>query len=419
MPGEATITLTLAPNSGQAKPFPFVLKKVMDIPPPNILEGDDEIKKEKLCLIEATESGGDATSGGGSTTARGGGGGSGGPGAGAGGVSASLTPAIWEKTIPYDGENFHLEYMDLDEFLLENGIPISLEEELQKSSSLAQEQSAESGEEEEAADNAGGRVVVVATAKATALSTSAAAAAAVASTTTQQVPEVLLPSPKDSLVPELAVELPQTLEEKKKNKKEEQKTAKKRKIEEVQEEEEEEEEEEDDDEEEYDEDDDDAESLTDASELRPVKARAEGKVTKDRVTPTPMDPEEIEVDINYQPDPTDLVLSSVPGGELFNPRKHRFSEDELKPQPMIKKAKKVFVPNDAKDDKYWSRRKKNNMAAKRSRDARRLKENQIAVRASFLERENAALRQEVAELRKDYTRCKSVLSRYEAKYGPL
>lgn len=68
----------------------------------------------------------------------------------------------------------------------------------------------------------------------------------------------------------------------------------------------------------------------------------------ERVTPTPMDPEEIEVNVSFQPDPTDLVLSSVPGGELFNPRKHRFSEDELKPQPMIKKAKKVFVAEDAK-----------------------------------------------------------------------
>ncbi len=71
------------------------------------------------------------------------------------------------------------------------------------------------------------------------------------------------------------------------------------------------------------------------------------------------------------------------------------------------------------DEKYWSRRKKNNVAAKRSRDARRLKENQITVRASFLERENAALRQQVAELRKDCGRCKNILARYEAKYGPL
>lgn len=73
----------------------------------------------------------------------------------------------------------------------------------------------------------------------------------------------------------------------------------------------------------------------------------------------------------------------------------------------------------SQDDKYWSRRKKNNLAAKRSRDARRLKENQITVRASFLERENAALRQQVAELRKDCGRCKNILARYEAKYGPL
>lgn len=68
----------------------------------------------------------------------------------------------------------------------------------------------------------------------------------------------------------------------------------------------------------------------------------------ERNTPSPIDPDAIEVDINFQPDPTDLVLSSVPGGELFNPRKHKFSDEELKPQPMIKKAKKVFVPDEKK-----------------------------------------------------------------------
>lgn len=69
---------------------------------------------------------------------------------------------------------------------------------------------------------------------------------------------------------------------------------------------------------------------------------------EERNTPSPIDPDAIEVDINFQPDPTDLVLSSVPGGELFNPRKHKFSDEELKPQPMIKKAKKVFVPDEQK-----------------------------------------------------------------------
>lgn len=79
-----------------------------------------------------------------------------------------------------------------------------------------------------------------------------------------------------------------------------------------------------------------------------VPAALTGPNSEERNTPSPIDPEAIEVDINFQPDPTDLVLSSVPGGELFNPRKHKFSEDELKPQPMIKKAKKVFVPDDQK-----------------------------------------------------------------------
>lgn len=41
------------------------------------------------------------------------------------GPSAALTPAIWDKTIPYDGKTFHLEYMDLEEFLMENGITAS------------------------------------------------------------------------------------------------------------------------------------------------------------------------------------------------------------------------------------------------------------------------------------------------------
>lgn len=73
----------------------------------------------------------------------------------------------------------------------------------------------------------------------------------------------------------------------------------------------------------------------------------------------------------------------------------------------------------SQDEKYWTRRKKNNVAAKRSRDARRLKENQITIRAAFLEKENTALRTEVAELRKEVGKCKTIVSKYETKYGPL
>ncbi|KAF6122110.1 TEF transcription factor, PAR bZIP family member [Phyllostomus discolor] len=147
--------------------------------------------------------------------------------------------------------------------------------------------------------------------------------------------------------------------------------------------------------------------------------QSESSLEKERETPSPIDPNCVEVDVNFNPDPADLVLSSVPGGELFNPRKHKFAEEDLKPQPMIKKAKKVFVPDEQKDEKYWTRRKKNNVAAKRSRDARRLKENQITIRAAFLEKENMALRTEVAELRKEVGKCKTIVSKYETKYGPL
>ncbi|KAJ8354910.1 hypothetical protein SKAU_G00224770 [Synaphobranchus kaupii] len=131
--------------------------------------------------------------------------------------------------------------------------------------------------------------------------------------------------------------------------------------------------------------------------------------------PAPPTTNGTDVLVNFDPDPADLALSSVPGQEAFDPRRHRFSEEELKPQPMIKKARKMLVPEDLKDDKYWSRRCKNNEAAKRSRDARRLKENQISVRASFLERENAALRQEVADMRKELGRCRNILNKYESR----
>uniref|UniRef100_A0A3B4TZ16 TEF transcription factor, PAR bZIP family member a n=1 Tax=Seriola dumerili TaxID=41447 RepID=A0A3B4TZ16_SERDU len=275
MSGEP-ILITLETATGAPSSFPVVLKKIMEMPPPNILDGEDDTDKEKLCLGENAELGG-----GGSDM----------------GPSAALTPAIWEKTIPYDGENFHLEYMDLEEFLMENGIPTTVS------------------------------------------------------------PVALLP----------IQELDRCEEE----------------------------------------------FLCSSSVCSEVTTE------EDRATPEPIDPDEIEVEINYEPDPTDLVLSSVPGGELFDPRKHKFTEDELKPQPMIKKAKKVFVPDEQKDDKYWQRRKKNNVAAKRSRDARRLKENQITVRAAFLERENAVLRTEVAELRKECGRFKNVVGRYEAKFGSM
>nr|KAF6266897.1 D-box binding PAR bZIP transcription factor [Pipistrellus kuhlii] len=149
----------------------------------------------------------------------------------------------------------------------------------------------------------------------------------------------------------------------------------------------------------------------------PVAAAVGGLTSRD--TPSPVDPDTVEVLMTFEPDPADLALSSIPGHETFDPRRHRFSEEELKPQPIMKKARKIQVPEEQKDEKYWSRRYKNNEAAKRSRDARRLKENQISVRAAFLEKENALLRQEVVAVRQELSHYRAVLSRYQAQHGAL
>ncbi|EEB14186.1 conserved hypothetical protein [Pediculus humanus corporis] len=64
---------------------------------------------------------------------------------------------------------------------------------------------------------------------------------------------------------------------------------------------------------------------------------------------------------------------------------------------------------DGKDQAYWERRRKNNEAAKKSRDARRAKEDEIAIRAAFLERENLQLRLELASLKNEIERLRCVL----------
>lgn len=201
--------------------------------------------------------------------------------------SAFLGPTLWDKTLPYDGDNFQLEYMDLEEFLSENGIPVSAAQSSQATQAApSQQQSPPSAPPTPSVVDLSSR--------------------ATTSVHTGLAPQTCLRSPSTAALPSA------------------------------------------------------------------------------RDTPSPIDPESIQVPLSYEPDPADLALSSVPGQEMFDPRKRKFSAEELKPQPMIKKARKVFIPEDLKDDKYWARRRKNNVAAKRSRDARRLKENQIAIRAGFL-----------------------------------
>ncbi|XP_075998982.1 HLF transcription factor, PAR bZIP family member a [Genypterus blacodes] len=240
--------------------------------------------------------------------------------------SAFLGPTLWDKTLPYDGDNFQLEYMDLEEFLSENGIPAN-----------------------------------------TAQSNQALQGAPAPQAPLQQAPSTAPPTPS---VVDLSSRATTSVH-------------------------------------------------TGMVPQNCLQSPGTAALSSTRDSPSPIDPETIQVPMAYDPDPADLALSSVPGQEMFDPRKRKFSAEELKPQPMIKKARKIFIPEDLKDDRYWARRRKNNVAAKRSRDARRLKENQIAIRAGFLEKENAALRMEVADLRKELGRCKNIVAKFESRHGLL
>ncbi|CAK8683666.1 unnamed protein product [Clavelina lepadiformis] len=121
--------------------------------------------------------------------------------------------------------------------------------------------------------------------------------------------------------------------------------------------------------------------------------------------------------VNFLPSTADVILATprVDEGDevIFDPTTRHFTEEELKPQPIVRKSRKVYVPPDNKDTKYWSRRNKNNVAAKRSREARRIKENQIALRANFLEQENSTLKIEISELRQELSRVTEVVRKYE------
>lgn len=62
------------------------------------------------------------------------------------------------------------------------------------------------------------------------------------------------------------------------------------------------------------------------------------------LTPTGSGPDVVGM---FDMDPSDGMPPSN-GHPNFDPRKRTFSEEELKPQPMIKKARKILVPDNMK-----------------------------------------------------------------------
>lgn len=65
----------------------------------------------------------------------------------------------------------------------------------------------------------------------------------------------------------------------------------------------------------------------------------------------------------------------------------------------VNRREKRTVPSSEKDAKYWEKRHRNNLAAKRSRENKRLVEMSTKKKATILERENALLRHEIQVLK--------------------
>jgi len=102
-------------------------------------------------------------------------------------------------------------------------------------------------------------------------------------------------------------------------------------------------------------------------------------------------------------------LQETESTSQFDPSKHSFSQEELQVNP----TKKRPVPDDEKDAGYWERRKKNNMAAKRSRESRRNRDNQVTERTAFLENENITLKNRINEVRSEILDVKEKLQHYQ------
>merc|ERR1712142_52212 len=104
---------------------------------------------------------------------------------------------------------------------------------------------------------------------------------------------------------------------------------------------------------------------------------------------------------------------SSPLGDRANLNNKRHLELETIP------ASKNFFDR-KRDEKYWERRRKNNLAAKKSRDSRRVRENQLRLRVLCLENANRALREQMNSKEGEVVHLRDRLNKYEnLKMNPL
>ena len=86
------------------------------------------------------------------------------------------------------------------------------------------------------------------------------------------------------------------------------------------------------------------------------------------------------------------------------------NSNSLAGTPTSKRSRSSKNYDSQKDGKYFERRKRNNVAAKKSRDARKQREDEIAIRASFLEKENSILKAQLQTLKDEAQQLRILLA---------
>ena len=101
---------------------------------------------------------------------------------------------------------------------------------------------------------------------------------------------------------------------------------------------------------------------------------------------------------------SDMQKSTVTSSTMDNMQRYSMTHTAIPP-----KKHALPVPQELKDETYWDKRQKNNDSAKRSREARRMKEEQIAMRVVYLEQDNLQLRTEVSLLKSEIEKLRCML----------
>ena len=113
--------------------------------------------------------------------------------------------------------------------------------------------------------------------------------------------------------------------------------------------------------------------------------------------------------VEYSSDYEDSEGSSVracddndeePGTREVKSRRRKQRTYKYNPKPVQHKSDRKFVPDAQKDIDYWEKRRRNNLAAKKSREDRRRKELEVLNKLSALESHNQELTAQVKALQK-------------------